>query len=164
MKITVVPLTTTAGKPEFAANLEPRATINDLKTLVLAFLRQPLVEFPPKLQRQLGGEWKKKATMFGAKIEIKWVGLKPSYNRFFQMEKFAMTPKNLETAKALLEDGFAGLFPEWAEELNLMIECKEMATLEAFSEFGEEYLTSVFLIEELGKHRCCRIKHSHARR
>lgn len=132
---------------------------------VLAFLRHPLVEIPPKLQRQLGSHWKKKATMYGARIEIKWLGLKPSYSRLCQMEKFTMTEKNLEMAKDFLEeDGFIGMFPEWAQELKLMIECKEMAKIEAFSRFGEEFLTSVFLIEELGKHRCCKIKLSHAGR
>jgi len=80
--------------------------------------------------------------------DIKWLGVRPSdldkYNIPDQC-RLEMTEHDIKTGKELLKEDFIKKNPEWMKELELMVQTKEKAEIQALSNFGFQYLTQVYL-------------------
>ena len=62
-----------------------------------------------------------------------------------------MSEHDLKTGKEMLTEDFIIKNPAWVKELELMIQRKEKAEIQALSNFGFQYLTQVYLPEKLTK-------------
>ncbi len=80
--------------------------------------------------------------------DIKWLGVRPSdldkYNIPPQC-RLEMTESDVKTGKELLEEEFIKKNPAWYKELELMVNRREKAEIQALSNFGFQYLTEVYL-------------------
>jgi len=80
--------------------------------------------------------------------DIKWLGVRPSdldkYNIPEQC-RLEMSDKDIATGKQMLEEEFIKKNPQWYRELELMVQRKEKAEIQALSNFGFQYLTKVYL-------------------
>jgi len=80
--------------------------------------------------------------------DIKWLGVRPSDLDRFHLPaqcRLEMTEKDIQMGKKLLEEDFIKSNPRWCEELELMLQTKEKAEIQALSSFGFQYLTEVYL-------------------
>ena len=80
--------------------------------------------------------------------DIKWLGVRPSDLDRFHLPaqcRLDMTEKDIQMGKKLLEEDFIKSNPQWCEELELMLQTKEKAEIQALSSFGFQYLTEVYL-------------------
>jgi meiotic recombination protein SPO11 len=80
--------------------------------------------------------------------DIKWLGVRPSDLDRFHLPaqcRLEMTEKDIQMGKKLLEEDFIKSNPQWCEELELMLQTKEKAEIQALSSFGFQYLTEVYL-------------------
>eukprot|EP00891_Asterochloris_glomerata_P001864 jgi/Astpho2/1864/Aster-00389 len=80
--------------------------------------------------------------------DIKWLGVRPSdLDRFKipQQCRLPMTEEDIKTGKRLLEEDFIKANPDWVKELQIMVDGKVKAEIQALSSFGFQYLTHVYL-------------------
>jgi len=80
--------------------------------------------------------------------DIKWLGVRPSDLEKFKIPeqcRLDMTEKDLEVGRQLLQEEFITQNPEWVRELNLMIQTKQKAEIQALSSYGFQYLSEVYL-------------------
>lgn len=57
--------------------------------------------------------------------------------------RLPMTEEDLKTGRKMLEEDFIKANPAWVAELELMLQTKEKAEIQALSSFGFQYLTQV---------------------
>mmetsp|Transcript_1470 Transcript_1470/g.2168 ORF Transcript_1470/g.2168 Transcript_1470/m.2168 type:complete len:413 (-) Transcript_1470:144-1382(-) len=83
---------------------------------------------------------------------IQWLGLRPSdlnkYNLPDQC-RLDMTPTDIKMGKELLRESFIAKNPKWAKELEIMINTKQKAEIQALSSFGFQYITEEYLPRKL---------------
>eukprot|EP00475_Leptophrys_vorax_P037709 TRINITY_DN6536_c0_g1_i2.p1 TRINITY_DN6536_c0_g1~~TRINITY_DN6536_c0_g1_i2.p1 ORF type:complete len:246 (-),score=60.90 TRINITY_DN6536_c0_g1_i2:66-803(-) len=80
--------------------------------------------------------------------DIKWLGVRPSDLDKYQIPeqcRLPMTEHDLKTGKELLNEEFIKKNSEWMTELELMVQTKKKAEIQALSNFGFQYLSKVFL-------------------
>ena len=80
--------------------------------------------------------------------DIKWLGVRPTDLDKFnipQQCRLPMTEEDVKTGKRLLEEDFIQANPEWVKELEIMVQSREKAEIQALSSFGFQYLTEVYL-------------------
>ena len=84
--------------------------------------------------------------------DIQWLGVRPS-----DLDRYAipaqcrldMSDKDVETGRQMLEEEFIQQNPAWLAELQLMVERKEKAEIQALSNFGFQFLTQRYLPQKL---------------
>lgn len=84
--------------------------------------------------------------------DIKWLGVRPSdLDKYGIPEqcRLPMSDHDIKTGKELLEEEFIRKNAEWYNELELMVQTKEKAEIQALSSFGFQYLTEEFLPRKL---------------
>ncbi|CAA6661797.1 unnamed protein product [Spirodela intermedia] len=80
--------------------------------------------------------------------DIKWLGIRPSDLDKYKIPeqcRLPMTDQDLKTGKDLLEEDFVKKSGGWVRELELMVQTKQKAEIQALSTFGFQYLTEVYL-------------------
>jgi meiotic recombination protein SPO11 len=80
--------------------------------------------------------------------DIKWLGVRPSdLDRFNipQQCRLPMTDEDIRTGKKLLEEDFVKANPDWVKELEIMVQTKVKAEIQALSSFGFQYLSHQYL-------------------
>lgn len=143
---------TAKGQPDVATRLFLRRLKTDLKLPVLG-----LVDSDPYglkiLSVYMSGS--KNMSYDSASLttpDIKWLGVRPSdLDRFHIPEqcRLEMTAADIETGKELLEEDFIKANPAWVAELELMLQKKQKAEIQALSSFGFQYLSEVYLPQKL---------------
>ena len=58
-------------------------------------------------------------------------------------------PQDIKTGRELLEEDFVKANPKWHKELEMMVQSKVKAEIQALSSFGFQYLSQVFLPQKL---------------
>lgn len=84
--------------------------------------------------------------------DIKWLGLLPSDFDKYQLPaqcRLEMSEKDVKTGQDLLKEDFIQKNPEWVAELELMLEVKQKAEIQALSAFGFQFVTEVYLPRKL---------------
>lgn len=84
--------------------------------------------------------------------DVKWLGVRPSdLDKYGIPEqcRLPMTDHDIKTGKELLEEDFIKKNPKWYKELQLMVQNKEKAEIQALSSFGFQYLTEEYLPRKL---------------
>ena len=84
--------------------------------------------------------------------DIQWLGVRPS-----DLDRYAipvqcrldMSAHDIETGQQMLREEFIQRNPTWLAELELMVERREKAEIQALSSFGFQYLTQIFLPQKL---------------
>jgi meiotic recombination protein SPO11 len=80
--------------------------------------------------------------------DIKWLGVRPSDLEKFKIPeqcRLEMTAKDIETGHHMLNEDFIKSNPEWVKEINIMLETKTKAEIQALSSYGFQYLSEVYL-------------------
>ena len=80
--------------------------------------------------------------------DIKWLGVRPSDLDKFKIPeqcRLDMSAKDIETGQHMLNEDFVKQNPEWVKEINIMLETKTKAEIQALSAYGFQYLTKVYL-------------------
>jgi len=80
--------------------------------------------------------------------DIKWLGVRPSDLDKFKIPeqcRLEMTAKDIETGHHMLNEDFIKSNPEWVKEINIMLETKTKAEIQALSSYGFQYLSEVYL-------------------
>ena len=80
--------------------------------------------------------------------DIKWLGVRPSYLDKFQIPeqcRLDMSAKDIETGQHMLTEEFIQQNPEWVKEVQIMLESKTKAEIQALSSYGFQYLSEVYL-------------------
>ena len=60
-----------------------------------------------------------------------------------------MTEHDIKTGKELLQEEFIQQNPKWMKELQLMVQTKQKAEIQALSSFGFQYITETYLPRKL---------------
>jgi meiotic recombination protein SPO11 len=84
--------------------------------------------------------------------DIKWLGVRPSDLDKFKIPeqcRLEMTAKDIETGNHMLNEDFIKSNPEWVKEINIMLETKTKAEIQALSSYGFQYLSEVYLPAKL---------------
>lgn len=84
--------------------------------------------------------------------DIKWLGVRPSDLDKYKLPeqcRLKMTDNDIKLGKELLNEAFVQKNPEWVKELNIMLQTKEKAEIQALSSFGFQYLSEVYLPQKL---------------
>lgn len=84
--------------------------------------------------------------------DIKWLGVRPSDLDKFKIPeqcRLEMTAKDIETGHHMLNEDFIKSNPEWVKEINIMLETKTKAEIQALSSYGFQYLSEVYLPAKL---------------
>lgn len=139
---------TAKGQPDVASRLFLRKLKTELKIPVLA-----LVDSDPYGLKILSVYMKGSMNMSYDSSnlttpDIKWLGVRPSdLDRFNipQQCRLPMTDEDMRTGKRLLEEDFVKANPEWVKELQIMVNTKVKAEIQALSSFGFQYLSQVYL-------------------
>ena len=79
---------------------------------------------------------------------IKWLGVRPSDLDKFQIPeqcRLDMSAKDIETGQHMLTEEFIQQNPEWVKEVQIMLESKTKAEIQALSSYGFQYLSEVYL-------------------
>ena len=63
--------------------------------------------------------------------------------------RLEMSDKDIKTGQDLLKEEFIQKNPEWVAELELMLEVKQKAEIQALSAFGFQFVTEVYLPRKL---------------
>ncbi|GFH52110.1 topoisomerase [Chaetoceros tenuissimus] len=80
--------------------------------------------------------------------DIKWIGLRPSdLNKYALPDqcRLDMTENDIKTGKELLKEDFITKNKEWMKELQIMVDTKKKAEIQALSSFGFQYITETYL-------------------
>ena len=80
--------------------------------------------------------------------DIKWLGVRPSDLDKFQIPeqcRLDMSAKDIETGQHMLTEEFIRQNPEWVKEVQIMLESKTKAEIQALSSYGFQYLSEVYL-------------------
>ena len=80
--------------------------------------------------------------------DIKGLGLRPSdLNKYALPDqcRLDMTENDIKTGKELLKEDFITKNKEWLKELQIMMEMKVKAEIQALSSFGFQYITETYL-------------------
>ena len=80
--------------------------------------------------------------------DIKWLGVRPSDLDKFQIPeqcRLDMSAKDIETGQHMLTEEFIQQNPEWVKEVQIMLESKTKAEIQALSSYGFQYLSEVYL-------------------
>ena len=56
-----------------------------------------------------------------------------------------MTAKDIETGQHMLNEDFIKSNPDWVKEINIMLETKTKAEIQALSSYGFQYLSQIYL-------------------
>lgn len=139
---------TAKGQPDVASRLFLRKLKDTLKIPVLA-----LVDSDPYGLKILSVYMKGSMNMSYDSSnlttpDIKWLGVRPSdLDRFNIPEqcRLPMTEEDLKTGKRLMEEDFVKANKEWVTELEIMVQSKVKAEIQALSSFGFQYLSQVYL-------------------
>lgn len=139
---------TAKGQPDVASRLFLRKLKDTLKIPVLA-----LVDSDPYGLKILSVFMKGSMNMSYDSSnlttpDIKWLGVRPSdLNRFNipQQCRLPMTDDDIKMGKKLMEEDFIKANPEWVKELEIMVQTKVKAEIQALSSFGFQYLSQVYL-------------------
>lgn len=84
--------------------------------------------------------------------DIKWLGVRPSDLDKYKIPeqcRLEMTASDIKTGQELLQEDFIKKNKKWVEELELMVNKKEKAEIQALSSFGFQYLTTDYLPQKL---------------
>ncbi|KAL3149242.1 DNA topoisomerase 6 subunit A [Trebouxia sp. C0010 RCD-2024] len=139
---------TAKGQPDVASRLFLRKLKDTLKIPVLA-----LVDSDPYGLKILSVYMKGSMNMSYDSSnlttpDIKWLGVRPSdLDRFNIPEqcRLPMTEEDMKTGKRLMEEDFVKANPLWVSELEIMVQSKVKAEIQALSSFGFQYLSQVYL-------------------
>lgn len=139
---------TAKGQPDVASRLFLRKLKDTLKIPVLA-----LVDSDPYGLKILSVYMKGSMNMSYDSSnlttpDIKWLGVRPSdLDRFNIPEqcRLPMTDEDMKTGKRLMEEDFVKANPLWVSELEIMVQSKVKAEIQALSSFGFQYLSQVYL-------------------
>ena len=80
--------------------------------------------------------------------DIKWLGVRPSDLDKFQIPeqcRLDMSAKDIETGQHMLTEEFIQQNPEWVKEVQILLESKTKAEIQALSSYGFQYLSEVYL-------------------
>lgn len=80
--------------------------------------------------------------------DIKWLGVRPSDLDKFQIPeqcRLEMSQKDIETGHHMLKEEFIQQNPEWVREVEIMLQSKTKAEIQALSSYGFQYLSEVYL-------------------
>ena len=84
--------------------------------------------------------------------DIKWLGIRPSdldaYNLPEQC-RLDMTKEDMKYGELMLQEPFVKNNPVWVKELNMMMETKQKAEIQALSSFGFQYISETYLPRKL---------------
>ena len=58
-------------------------------------------------------------------------------------------PQDIKTGRELLEEDFVKANPKWHKELEMMVQSKVKAEIQALSSFGFQYLSQTYLPQKL---------------
>jgi meiotic recombination protein SPO11 len=84
--------------------------------------------------------------------DIKWLGVWPSDLDRYDIPaqcRLPLTEYDIKTGKELLDEDFIKKNSEWHHELELMVQRKEKAEIQALSTFGFQFLTEEYLPNKL---------------
>jgi meiotic recombination protein SPO11 len=84
--------------------------------------------------------------------DIKWLGVWPSDLDRYDIPaqcRLPLTDYDVKTGKELLEEDFIKKNPDWYRELELMVQRREKAEIQALSTFGFQFLTEEYLPNKL---------------
>ena len=84
--------------------------------------------------------------------DIKWLGIRPSdLDRYDLPEqcRLDMTKEDIKTGELMLQEPFVKNNPEWVSELEMMMETKQKAEIQALSSFGFQYISTDYLPRKL---------------
>jgi meiotic recombination protein SPO11 len=84
--------------------------------------------------------------------DIRWLGVRPSDLNRYRIPaqcRLKMTDADMATGKLLLKQEFVQKNPLWMKELEIMIEQKEKAEIQALAAFGFQFLTNEYLPRKL---------------
>ena len=84
--------------------------------------------------------------------DVQWLGVRPS-----DLDRYAipaqcrldMSQHDVDTGEQMLKEEFIQRNPSWLAELELMVQRREKAEIQALSSFGFQYLTHTFLPQKL---------------
>ncbi|CAL53806.1 Spo11/DNA topoisomerase VI, subunit A [Ostreococcus tauri] len=139
---------TAKGQPDVATRLFLSKVKRDLKIPVLA-----LVDADPYGLKIISVymQGSKNMAFDSANLttpDIKWLGVRPSDLDKFKIPeqcRLDMSAKDIETGQHMLNEDFVKQNPEWVKEINIMLETKTKAEIQALSAYGFQYLTKVYL-------------------
>ena len=80
--------------------------------------------------------------------DIKWLGVRPSDLDKFNIPeqcRLEMSAKDIETGQHMLKEDFIQQNPEWVKEVEIMLQTKTKAEIQALSSYGFQYLSEVYL-------------------
>ncbi|MEA2071357.1 MAG: hypothetical protein U9O98_08710, partial [Asgard group archaeon] len=80
--------------------------------------------------------------------DIQWLGVRPTDLDKYSLPKncrLPMTKMDIHRAKNMLDEDFVKARPEWIKELNLMIETKQKAEIQALASRGIKFFTEEYL-------------------
>jgi len=86
--------------------------------------------------------------------DIKWLGIRPTDLDKYQIPqqcRLEMSDHDLRTGKELLAEEFIKANASWHKELELMVQSKVKAEIQALSSFGFQYLSKVYLPRKLAE-------------
>ena len=84
--------------------------------------------------------------------DIHWLGVRPSDLDRYRIPaqcRLDMSERDVETGRQMLEEEFISRHPSWLRELQLMVERREKAEIQALSNFGFQFLTQQYLPRKL---------------
>ena len=80
--------------------------------------------------------------------DIKWLGVRPSDLDKFNIPeqcRLEMSAKDIETGQHMLKEELIQQNPEWVKEVEIMLQTKTKAEIQALSSYGFQYLSEVYL-------------------
>eukprot|EP00051_Salpingoeca_urceolata_P013762 m.174162 g.174162 ORF g.174162 m.174162 type:complete len:129 (-) comp17889_c0_seq1:229-615(-) len=86
--------------------------------------------------------------------DIKWLGVRPTDLNKYNIPpecRIPMSDEDMRAGRKLLEEDFIKKNPAWVRELQIMIDTKEKAEIQALSKHGFQYLTYDYLPRKLRK-------------
>jgi len=145
-------IVTGKGQPDIATRMFVKKLVKELKIPVLGFVDSDPYGMKILLVYSIGSKRLSYETTFLATPDIKWLGVLPSDLDKYNIPKAArlkMTDADIKTGKALRNEPFMKRRKEWLKELDIMINTRTKAEIQALASHGFRYLTQEYLPSKL---------------
>ncbi|MFW9991218.1 MAG: hypothetical protein ACFFD4_04085 [Candidatus Odinarchaeota archaeon] len=145
---------TASGQPDLATRMFVKKIREDLELPIMGLMDADPYGLDILRVYTIGSKQMSLETSELAVVDIKWLGLLPSdldsYNISSNV-RIPMTKTDTKRAEDLLDEDFVKARPEWKKEIEIMIDTKEKAEIQALASKDLRYLTNVYLPEKLDK-------------
>ncbi|MHA1448767.1 MAG: hypothetical protein ACTSP4_05030 [Candidatus Hodarchaeales archaeon] len=145
---------TAGGQPDVATRMFVKKIREELNIPILGLMDADPYGLDILRVYTIGSKQMSLETTELAVVDIKWLGLLPSdldrYN-IAQSVRIPMTATDTKRAEDLLAEDFVKARPEWKKEIDIMIETKEKAEIQALAQKDLRYMTYVYLPEKLNE-------------